>query len=132
MEELLYKLCGKVLPKHSFRPDMLLPFQLEVRSKEGAEPVVRAVEKAVEGSLPNQYSQLVLLGLCASKLFSQSIPGWEVGLRAVSQAGSDRRRWTRRAVAVERDETSGQSRQVVLEHSISFSPSSIRFYLATS
>jgi hypothetical protein len=40
---------------------MLLPFQLGVGSKGGVEPVVRAVEKALEGSLPDEYSHLVSL-----------------------------------------------------------------------
>jgi len=78
MEELLYKLCGKVLPKHSFRPDMLLPFQLEVGFKGRAEPVVRAVEKALEGSLPNQWSQLVSLGFTNA---SNSVDRKDLALR---------------------------------------------------
>jgi len=59
--ELLFRLVSKVLLRHYFKPDMLLPSQLGVGSKGGVEPVVRAVERALADSLPKTYRHLVSL-----------------------------------------------------------------------
>jgi hypothetical protein len=59
--ELLFRLVSKVLLRHYFKPDMLLPSQLGVGSKGGVEPVVRAVERALVDDLPKTYSHLVSL-----------------------------------------------------------------------
>jgi hypothetical protein len=50
--ELLFRLLAKVLLRHYFKPNMLLPSQLGVGSKGGVEPVVRAVERALADDLP--------------------------------------------------------------------------------
>lgn len=87
---MLYRLCAKVLLKHSFRPDLLLPFQLGAGWKRGVEPVILAEEKALEGSLQNEHSHLVLLDFsnafdcidrrdlasALKELYSQLILGW--------------------------------------------------------
>ena len=59
--ELLFRLVSKILLRHYFKPDMLLPNQLGVGSKGGVEPVVRAVQRALDDELPKSYSHLVSL-----------------------------------------------------------------------
>jgi hypothetical protein len=59
--ELFYRLATKTILKTAFKPDFLLPNQLGVGSKGGIEPVARAVERALSGTLPLRYSHLVSL-----------------------------------------------------------------------
>ena len=59
--ELLFRLVAKVLLRHYFKPDMLLPNQLGVGSKGGVEPVVRAVQRALDDELPKSCTHLVSL-----------------------------------------------------------------------
>lgn len=59
--ELLFRLIAKVLLRHYFKPDMLLPVQLGVGSRGGTEPIVRAVERALADDLPQRYTHLVSL-----------------------------------------------------------------------
>jgi hypothetical protein len=48
--DMIYRLATKAIVRHSNRRDFLLPYQF-VGSKGDVEPVVRAVERALEGSL---------------------------------------------------------------------------------
>ena len=59
--KLLYRLCAKVLLRHYFKPDFLLPCQLGVGFMGGVEPVVRVVERALDQTLPQSYTHLVSL-----------------------------------------------------------------------
>jgi len=59
--ELFYRLATKAILKAAFKKDFLLPNQLGVGSKGGVEPIVRAVERGLEGSLPQHYTHLVSL-----------------------------------------------------------------------
>jgi hypothetical protein len=59
--ELFYRLATKAILKAAFKPDFLLPNQLGVGSKGGVEPIVRAVERSLDGSLPQAYTHLVSL-----------------------------------------------------------------------
>ncbi len=59
--ELIYRLATKVLLRHYFKPDFLLPTQFGVGSKGGVEPITRLVAKAVDGQLNRRYSHLASL-----------------------------------------------------------------------
>ena len=59
--ELFYRLATKTILKIAFKADFLLPNQLGVGSKGGVEPIVRAVERALAGTLPLRYFHLVSL-----------------------------------------------------------------------
>ena len=59
--ELLYRLSAKALLRKSFKSDFLLPYQLGVGSKGGVEPIVRAVERAVDGTLGAPFTHFVSL-----------------------------------------------------------------------
>ena len=61
--ELFYRLATKVLQKHCFKPDFLEKYQLGVGTKGGVEPIVRAVQRALEGTLDQRYSHLASLDL---------------------------------------------------------------------
>ena len=58
MGELLYRLCTKAILRHSFRPDFLLPFQFGVGDKGGVEPVIRAVQRALDSTLGHPFTHL--------------------------------------------------------------------------
>jgi hypothetical protein len=53
--DLIYNIVAKSLLRLYSRPDCLLPYQLGVRSPGGIEPVVRAVERGLEGELEQEY-----------------------------------------------------------------------------
>lgn len=59
--ESIYRLCMKLILKHALKPDFLAPFQFGVGSKGGVEPIVRAVERAVEGSTAQGFTHLTSL-----------------------------------------------------------------------
>lgn len=59
--ELFYRLATKTILKTAFRIDFLLPNQLGVGSRGGIEPIARAVERALAGTLPTRYFHLVSL-----------------------------------------------------------------------
>lgn len=59
--ESIYRLCMKVILKHTFKPDFLAPFQFGVGTKGGVEPIVRAVQRAVERSTDQAYTHLTSL-----------------------------------------------------------------------
>jgi hypothetical protein len=59
--ELFYRLATKAILKSAFKPDFLLPNQLGVGSKGGVEPIIRAVQRGLDGSLPQRFSHLVSL-----------------------------------------------------------------------
>jgi len=59
--ELFYRLSTKAILKAAFKQDFLLPNQFGVGSKGGVEPIVRAVERGLEGRLPQRYTHLVSL-----------------------------------------------------------------------
>jgi hypothetical protein len=56
--DMIYRLATKAIIRHSNRRDVLLPYQFGVGSKSGVEPVVRAVERALEGTLDRPYTHL--------------------------------------------------------------------------
>jgi hypothetical protein len=59
--DMIYRLATKAIIRHSNRRDFLLPYQFGVGSKGGVEPVVRAVERALEGNLDRPYTHLTSL-----------------------------------------------------------------------
>jgi len=59
--ELIYRLSTKVLLRHHFKADSLLPTQFGVGSKGGVEPITRLVSKATLGELRQPYTHLVSL-----------------------------------------------------------------------
>jgi hypothetical protein len=59
--DMIYRLATKAIVRHSNRRDFLLPYQFGVGSKGGVEPVVRAVERALEGALDRPYTHLTSL-----------------------------------------------------------------------
>ena len=59
--DMIYRLATKAIVRHSNRRDFLLPYQFGVGSKGGVEPVVRAVERALEGTLDRPYTHLTSL-----------------------------------------------------------------------
>lgn len=59
--ELIYRLCAKAILRSYFHTDFLLPYQLGVKSPGGVEPIVRAAERALEGSLGAEYTHLASL-----------------------------------------------------------------------
>jgi hypothetical protein len=52
--ELVYRLCTKAIVRHSFKPDCLSPCQFGVGTRGGVEPLLRAVQRAVEGSIEGE------------------------------------------------------------------------------
>jgi hypothetical protein len=56
--ELMWRLIAKVLVRWYKKDDMLLGNQMGVGSAGGVEPIVRAIEKAVKGELPDSYTHL--------------------------------------------------------------------------
>jgi hypothetical protein len=58
---LIYRLLGKAILKLYSRKDSLLPYQLGVGSPGGVEPVIRVIERALEGDLPEKYEFVVQL-----------------------------------------------------------------------
>ena len=59
--ELIYRLSMKVILRHFSKPSMLLKNQFGVGSPGGVEPVIYAIEKALDGTLPKRYAHLVSL-----------------------------------------------------------------------
>jgi hypothetical protein len=59
--DLIYRLLGKAILKLYSRKDCLLPYQLGVGSAGGVEPVVRVVERALSGDLPEKSEYVVQL-----------------------------------------------------------------------
>ena len=59
--ELFYRLATKTILRVAFKPDFLEKYQLGVGSKGGVEPIVRAVERALEGSLDQKYTHITSL-----------------------------------------------------------------------
>ena len=49
--DIFYRLAAKVFQKHAHKFDSMETFQLGVGSKVGVEPIVRAVERAIDGTL---------------------------------------------------------------------------------
>jgi hypothetical protein len=56
--DVIYRLVTKAIIRHSNRRDFLLPYQFGVGSKGRVEPIVRAVEHALEGTLDRPYAHL--------------------------------------------------------------------------
>ena len=52
--ELIYRLCTKAILRCSFKPDCLSPSQFGVGTRGGVEPLIRAVQRAVDGSIEGQ------------------------------------------------------------------------------
>ncbi|GFZ50356.1 hypothetical protein JCM24511_08113 [Saitozyma sp. JCM 24511] len=61
VRDMIYRLVTKAIIRHSNRRDFLLPYQIGVGSKGGVEPVVRGVERALEGTLDQPYTHLTSL-----------------------------------------------------------------------
>jgi hypothetical protein len=59
--DMIYRLATKAIIRHSNRRDFLLPYQFGVGSKGGVEPVVRAFERALDGTLDKPYNHLTSL-----------------------------------------------------------------------
>jgi hypothetical protein len=59
--DMIYRLVSKAIIRHSNRPQFLLPYQFGVDSKGGVEPVVRVVERALDGTLDQPYTHLTSL-----------------------------------------------------------------------
>jgi hypothetical protein len=49
--ELVYRLCTKSIVRHSFKPDCLSPCQFGVGTRGGVEPIIRAIQRAMDGSI---------------------------------------------------------------------------------
>ena len=49
--DLVYRLCTKAIVRHTFKPDFLSPGQYGVGTKGGVEPLIRAVQRAVDGTI---------------------------------------------------------------------------------
>ena len=64
--DLTYRLCTKALLRKSMKPDFAEPFQSGVDSKGGVEPIVRAVERALDAPLDLPYTRLV--SICIKRL----------------------------------------------------------------
>ena len=90
--EPLYGLCAKVLLRHYFGPDFLLPCQLGVGSKGGVEPVVHVVERALDKTLPQSYTHLVSLNF-ANAFNTVSRVDLAAGLRDYAPALYRAGRW---------------------------------------
>jgi hypothetical protein len=61
VRDMTYRLVIKAVIRHSNRPDFLLPYQFGVGSKGGVEPMVRAVNCALDGPLGQPYTRLTSL-----------------------------------------------------------------------
>jgi hypothetical protein len=59
--DIIYRLASKAILRHSFRPDWLLPLQFGVGTKGGVEPVIRAVQRALDSSLPQPFTHIASL-----------------------------------------------------------------------
>jgi len=59
--DLLYRLVTKVLLRHHFKPDWLLPTQFGVGTKGGVEPVIRTIQRAMDDDLDHAYNTLTSL-----------------------------------------------------------------------
>lgn len=60
--ELVYRLCTKAILRHSFTPDFLNTCQFGVGTKGGVEPLIRAVQRVVDGSVENhQFTHITSL-----------------------------------------------------------------------
>lgn len=59
--EVLYRLAMKVIMEDKMDEKVLLPNQSGVKSKGGVEPIVAAVEEALDGTLDQEYTHLVSL-----------------------------------------------------------------------
>ena len=59
--DLIYRLAIKVLLRHHFTPDWLLPTQFGVGTKGGVEPAVRAIQRAMSSKLGRPYTTLTCL-----------------------------------------------------------------------
>ena len=59
--EVMYRLASKALLRKAFKADFLLPTQLGVGTSCGFEPMVRAMERALEGSLDQPYTHVTSL-----------------------------------------------------------------------
>jgi hypothetical protein len=73
--DMIYRLATKAIIRHSNRRDVLLPYQFGVGSKSGVEPVVRAVERALEGTLDRPYTHLSRLARLLAMLSTLSTGG---------------------------------------------------------
>jgi hypothetical protein len=54
--DMIYRLVTKAIIRHSERRDFLLPYHFGVGKKGGVEPVVRAAERARDGTLDQPYT----------------------------------------------------------------------------
>jgi len=59
--DLIYRLSAKVLLRHHFKQECLLPTQFGVGTKGGVEPVIRTIQRALEGTLDRAYTSLTSL-----------------------------------------------------------------------
>lgn len=59
--DLIWRLIARVLVRHYSTPSMLLPWQFGVGTPGGVEPVTRALERALDGSLPVKYTHVTSL-----------------------------------------------------------------------
>jgi hypothetical protein len=59
--DMIHRLATKAIVRHSNRRDFLLPYQFGIGSQGGVEPVVRGVERALEGTLDRPYTHLTSL-----------------------------------------------------------------------
>ena len=76
--DLIYQVALKAILTTSFRPEMLLPFQLGVNSPGGVEPIVYLLEDAISG--PNKGNIQRLASLDLSNAFNN------IGRRAIATA----------------------------------------------
>ncbi|RSH80792.1 hypothetical protein EHS25_006961 [Saitozyma podzolica] len=58
---MIYRLVTKAIIRHTNRRDFRLTYQFGIGSKGGVEPVVRAVERALEDTLDRSYTHLTSL-----------------------------------------------------------------------
>ena len=60
--DLVYRLCAKAIIRGSFKTDFLSPGQFGVGTKGGVEPLIRAVQRAVDGTIEGaEYSHVLSL-----------------------------------------------------------------------
>jgi hypothetical protein len=59
--ELLYRLCVKVILRHTVHPNMLLPTQFGVGTSGGVEPMIRAIQHTVDGTQGFDFTQVTSL-----------------------------------------------------------------------
>jgi hypothetical protein len=52
--ELVYRLCTKAIVRHSFKPDCLSPCQFGVGTRGGVEPIIRAIQRGIDGTIDGE------------------------------------------------------------------------------